>query len=397
MKNCLFISLFSIFVLLILFAAPVQADIQDQLLDFFSEAELGYQKDAGDYIREAETDKERCAEYSRSYDERYRAYILQIKEESGGQELPMVRGGWDLVLTIDAKTRAEFQESPLMNDFHEKDPMARIDWSSMKYACRKAEIKYNKAFELTRPDDYQQHARIFRESAELYDIIGDADGASEVREAESAAMARAEAKDEGFSDCLIVTATFGSPMAGEVQLVRSFRDDTMQQTWLGSRYVTALNTVYYSFSPSVARAIDENPSAKPVMRLVLAPLIGIVLISQGIYSLLAFSPEIATVVFIVAGGALVGLVYLMPLVLAALWIAVRKGQWRVSARPVFGPFVLLWTLLLPALAIGVMFRIDLVAALSSGLLFFCTAILIAGASALQLAGYLGFSSKGQDE
>ncbi|PKL65172.1 MAG: hypothetical protein CVV32_04040 [Methanomicrobiales archaeon HGW-Methanomicrobiales-3] len=401
MRNRLLAAAVAVLLLLGFAVAPAHADVQDQLLDVLGGAELGYQKDASDYIREAEKDKERCEENSRSYNAKFRAYILQIKGEMGNNELPYVghvgSSDWDMMLNVNAETRVALQETPMMNDFYEKNPMARIDWSSMKYSCSKAEIKYNKAFELTRPDDYQQHARIFRESAELYDIIGDADGASEVREAESAAMARAEAKDEGFSDCLIVTATFGSPMAGEVQLVRSFRDDTMQQTWLGSRYVTALNAVYYSFSPSVARAIDENPSAKPVMRLVLAPLIGIVLISQVIYSLLAFSPEIATVVFIVAGGALVGLVYLMPLVLAALWIAVRKGQWRVSARRVFLPFVLLWTSLLPVLAIGVMFRIDLVAALSSGLLFFCTAILIAGAMALQLAGYLGFSPKGQDE
>lgn len=400
MRNRLLAAAVAVLLLLGLAVAPVHADIQDQLLDVLGGAELGYQKDASDYIREAEKDKERCEENSRSYNAKFRAYILQIKEEVGNNELPYVghagSSDWDMMLNVNAETRVALQETPMMNDFYEKNPMARIDWSSMKYACKKAEMKYNKAFELTRSDDYKQHARIFRESAGIYDIVGDTEGASQVRDAESAAEARAEAKDQGFSDCLIVTATFGSPMASEVQLVRNFRDDTIRQDYLGSRYITALNAMYYSFSPAVARAIDENPSAKPVMRLVLAPLIGIVLLSQGVYSLMSFSPGFATVVFIILGGALVGLVYILPVLLSALWVAGKK-RWQVPKLSSLKPLAVLWAGLLAALVIGAVTRIDLIAVLSSGLLFICTVFLIAGAAALYITGYLGITSTVRNE
>jgi len=124
------------------------------------------------------------------------------------------------------------------------------------------------------------------------------------------------------------------------------------------------------------------------MRLVLAPLIGIVLLSQGMYSLLSFSPGFATVVFIVFGGALVGLVYIMPVMLSALWVAGKK-RWQIPALSRMKPLAVLWAGLLTALVLSAVLKIDLIAVLSSGLLFVCTVFLSAGAVALYLSGYLG--------
>jgi hypothetical protein len=98
---------------------------------------------------------------------------------------------------------------------------------------------------------------IYEGAAVVYDAVGNTTAAEDARDEAAFAQGRQDLKSG--SDCLIVTATLGSPMAGEVQLVQDFRDDTMKQNYLGSHYVTALNAIYYSFGPAVARAIDKEP------------------------------------------------------------------------------------------------------------------------------------------
>jgi hypothetical protein len=172
-------------------------------------------------------------------------------------------------------------------------------------------------------------------------------------------------------------------MADEVQLVRTFRDHTMAGSYLGSRYVTALNGIYYSFSPAVARSIDANPAVKPMMRVLLAPLIGIVLLSQEIYSLLSFSPGLATVIFILIGGALTGLVYILPLMLPALH-AVFRARGDLPGPGSLKPALVIWAGLLAALAAGAILVNDPVTIISSGMLFACTVLLCPAAVSLYL-------------
>lgn len=383
MKHCSFMSAITVVIVFVFIIVPVQADIQNQLLDFLGEAELGYQKDADDYLREARKQKAECMEYSRQYDEIRGAELTEGKNK---YLFGLTASQATLLLNPNREQRARSVELGWDQDFIKSNLTASSTWYRMKTACAKAEKNYNAAFSQTRSDDYQQQARIFQESADLYDTVGDTDGARQIREAEEVAEERAAARDVGFSDCLIVTAAFGSPMAVEVELVRDFRDDTVKKSYLGSRYVTALNAMYYSFSPAVARSIDENPSVKPAMRIILAPLIGIVLLSQGIYSLLSFSPGIATVVFILSGGVFFGLVYVFPVILFALWVAAKR-KWQVPAVGSLKPIVYLWAGLLAALVLGAVMEIDLIAILSSGMLFVCTVLLTAGAVALYLFGY----------
>lgn len=378
--------------ILVLTIPPVQAESDVTADDFLIplsegiamlDKKLGQQRPvflntAQDFIDEGNYWKRQCTEYSRMHDERAGAYIAT--EQAKGR----LSGAVSTFLAASLEQKSTFGVS---SGIYTADPYAKSLNEKTKDACTEAERNYNKALEMTSDSNYEQQAEIFHEGAEVYDAVGDRTGAAEVREAEVAAEARAASRDEGFSDCLIVTATFGSPMAAEVQLVRDFRDDTMKQDYLGSRYVTALNVIYYSFSPAVARAIDENPSVKPVMRLVLAPLIGIVLLSQGVYSVFSFSPEVATVVFIVSGGALIGLVYGMPVILSALWVA-GKTKWQIPALSSLKPLAALWAGLLAVLVFSAVMKIDLIAVLSSGLLFICTVFLMAGAAALCLIGYL---------
>ena len=75
------------------------------------------------------------------------------------------------------------------------------------------------------------------------------------------------------SGCLIATAAFGSEMAPQVQLLRELRDNTLLKTTSGSTFMTAFNSVYYSFSPTVADWERQNPVFKEVVKATITPLI----------------------------------------------------------------------------------------------------------------------------
>ena len=73
--------------------------------------------------------------------------------------------------------------------------------------------------------------------------------------------------------CLIATATFGSEMAPQVQLLREIRDNTVLQTESGSAFMTGFNQFYYSFSPAIADYERENPVFKEAVKITLTPLL----------------------------------------------------------------------------------------------------------------------------
>ncbi len=71
--------------------------------------------------------------------------------------------------------------------------------------------------------------------------------------------------------CFIATAAYGHYSAGEVQLLRIFRDRYLLTHAPGRAFVAW----YYRHSPRWARALDAHPWAKPVVRLALLPAIGV--------------------------------------------------------------------------------------------------------------------------
>jgi len=73
--------------------------------------------------------------------------------------------------------------------------------------------------------------------------------------------------------CLIATATYGSEIAPQVQLLREIRDNTVLQTQSGTSFMTAFNQFYYSFSPAVADYERENAVFKETVKLALTPLL----------------------------------------------------------------------------------------------------------------------------
>jgi hypothetical protein len=75
------------------------------------------------------------------------------------------------------------------------------------------------------------------------------------------------------SGCLIATAAYGSEFAPQVQMLRQIRDNQLLATSSGSSFMSAFNSVYYSFSPTVANWERENPAFREAVRIAITPLI----------------------------------------------------------------------------------------------------------------------------
>ena len=73
--------------------------------------------------------------------------------------------------------------------------------------------------------------------------------------------------------CLIATATYGSELAPQVQFLREIRDNTVLGTQSGTAFMSAFNSIYYSFSPTVADWERENPVFKEMVKVAITPLL----------------------------------------------------------------------------------------------------------------------------
>ena len=83
---------------------------------------------------------------------------------------------------------------------------------------------------------------------------------------------KAESEPEG-GGCLIATATFGSEMAPQVQLLREIRDNQLMNTDSGVSFMSGFNQLYYSFSPIIADMERENPAFKELVKIGITPLL----------------------------------------------------------------------------------------------------------------------------
>ncbi len=82
----------------------------------------------------------------------------------------------------------------------------------------------------------------------------------------------AEESEEG-GGCLIATAAYGSEMAQQVQLLREIRDDKLLSTASGSSFMSGFNSLYYSFSPTIADLERENPMFREAVKITITPLL----------------------------------------------------------------------------------------------------------------------------
>jgi hypothetical protein len=79
--------------------------------------------------------------------------------------------------------------------------------------------------------------------------------------------------DSGGGGCLIATATYGSELSSQVQLLREIRDDKVMSTEAGVLFMEDFNKFYYSFSPMIADYERENPAFKELVKIGITPLL----------------------------------------------------------------------------------------------------------------------------
>ena len=79
--------------------------------------------------------------------------------------------------------------------------------------------------------------------------------------------------DGSGGGCLIATAAFGSELAPQVQQLRELRDNTVLATASGTAFMSSFNSIYYTFSPSVADIQRENPAIREATQVLLTPML----------------------------------------------------------------------------------------------------------------------------
>ena len=80
-------------------------------------------------------------------------------------------------------------------------------------------------------------------------------------------------ESEEGGGCLISTATFGSELAPQVQMLREIRDNSLLTTESGSSFMTGFNTLYYSFSPAIADLERQSPIFREAVKITITPLL----------------------------------------------------------------------------------------------------------------------------
>jgi len=167
--------------------------------------------------------------------------------------------------------------------------------------------------------------------------------------------------------CIIATATYGSEFTPEVQFLRGFRDNRVLATTSGSEFMKVFNAWYYSFSPQVAGWLAATPLARDITKLVLAPLLGILHLSEIFYTTFTFAPEIAVTFAGVVASSLIGMVYLGPI----LAIALRKRTGHFWSR-ILTPVALIWIFSALLLTAGLVISVSLVVMAATSLLVLST-------------------------
>ncbi|MDI1494910.1 MAG: putative exported protein [Cenarchaeum symbiont of Oopsacas minuta] len=73
--------------------------------------------------------------------------------------------------------------------------------------------------------------------------------------------------------CLIATAAYGTELAPQIQTLREIRDNTLMETSFGTSFMSGFNTIYYTFSPTIADWERQNPAFASTVGAFLTPMI----------------------------------------------------------------------------------------------------------------------------
>jgi len=124
--------------------------------------------------------------------------------------------------------------------------------------------------------------------------------------------------------CIIASAAYGSELAEPVQALRQFRDYDVRSTFAGSEFMKTFNSFYYSFSPAVASVVASSQAVAAPVRVLLYPLIGALQYASMVSRLFKFAPEMGVIMAGLFSSAVIGLVYVTPLLVVLRFLKKRK-------------------------------------------------------------------------
>jgi hypothetical protein len=73
--------------------------------------------------------------------------------------------------------------------------------------------------------------------------------------------------------CLIATATYGTELASQVQMLREVRGTKVMSTEAGAMFLSGFNQFYYSFSPMIADLERQSPMFKEFVKIIITPML----------------------------------------------------------------------------------------------------------------------------
>lgn len=117
--------------------------------------------------------------------------------------------------------------------------------------------------------------------------------------------------------CIIASAAYGSELAPQVQFLRIFRDNSLETTFAGHAFMRAFNAFYYSFSSTVANYVAQDSILQAITRTLIYPLIASLQCMSGVFGTLGFTSELAAVASGVVASALIGTIYVTPVLALA--------------------------------------------------------------------------------
>ena len=117
----------------------------------------------------------------------------------------------------------------------------------------------------------------------------------------------------GGSGCFIATAAYGSYLHPKVEILRSWRDETLLETSLGRWFVRQ----YYRYSPPIADFISDREWLKAPVRLMLLPL-----------TMLISSPLVASVALLASLAGTIALLWRLSSIIPG-----RQSKTRASLGP----------------------------------------------------------------
>jgi len=84
---------------------------------------------------------------------------------------------------------------------------------------------------------------------------------------------QAEPISQEKSGCLIATATYGTELAPQVQLLRETRDNVLFRTNSGTTFMVQFNEFYYLFSPAVSDLERASPQFRELVKATITPML----------------------------------------------------------------------------------------------------------------------------